>query len=104
MGVDGPNGFEHAETPERMLVAALIIEDGKLLAVYNVKNNKTRIEPPGGKVKTDEGETVEDAVHREPREELGIEVEVIEMLGIYETETPEGMFQAHMLLCRITQG
>lgn len=80
-----------------MLGAALVIENAKLLLVHNIKK-ELRIEPPGGKVKTAEGETPQKAAIREPYEELGIDVELLDLLGVYPTETPEGTFDAYMYL------
>jgi mutator protein MutT len=62
---------------------AAILRDGKLLLV------KRRRAPeaghwnlPGGKV--DFGETVADAVKREIREEVGLDIDLLRMLGIVE--------------------
>jgi NADH pyrophosphatase NudC (nudix superfamily) len=102
MGIHAPSGHEDAETLRPKLVSGLVIENGKLLVVFNVKHGKTRIEPFGGKVKPQE--TVEAAAKREALEELLIDVEMIGELGVYETQTPEGVFDAHMVQCRIVKG
>lgn len=104
MGLHAPEPAENAEIPKGLLAAALIIEDRKLLLVYNIKGAEVRMEPPGGKVKTEKGETPAEAAAREPREELGIEVEVEELLGVYPTQSPEGAFDVHMHLCRWMSG
>lgn len=102
MGMNAPGGSEDAETPRRLLVSGLVIENGKLLVVFNVKHGKTRIEPFGGKVEP--GETLEQAARREGEQELKIIVEMTGTLGVYETHTPEGVFDAHMVLCKIVSG
>lgn len=80
------------------MVAALIIRDQKLLLVHNIKHG-LRMEPPGGKV--EERESSEEAVIREVREELGVTVRVLDELGVYRTESPEGAFDVHMIFCEI---
>lgn len=86
---------------EKELTAGLIIKDGRVLLVHNRKHGM-RIEPPGGKVHT--GETPQECVIRELEEELGIKVEPIELMGVYDTRSPEGEFKVHMFICRITGG
>ncbi len=104
MGLHAPEPAENAEISKGLLAAALIIEEGRLLLVYNIKGEEVRMEPPGGKVQTDKGETPVQAAEREPHEELGIDVEAGELLGIYETQSPEGAFDVHMYVCRKTGG
>lgn len=57
---------------------------------------------PGGKVRS--GETTEDCVRRECREEIGVEVEPVELLRTALHEYPHGKVQLHFHLCRITAG
>lgn len=102
MSLHAPDPFEHAEMHRKKLVSGLVIKEGKLLVVFNVKHQKTRIEPFGGKVEP--GETIEEATRREAMQELLIEVEMTGELGVYETQTPEGSFDAHMVFCRIVKG
>lgn len=86
---------------ERDMTAALIVRDGKLLLVHNVKHG-LRIEPPGGKVHPGEG--LEESVVREVAEELGVDVRVTGLFGEYPTHTPEGLFVVSMYLCDIISG
>ena len=83
------------------LVAALIVENSKILLVHNIKKGR-RVEPPGGKVKAEE--SYEDATIRECREELGVEIEIQRKVGIYHTHSPEGNFNVHTFKCRIKSG
>ena len=84
------------------MTAALIIENGKMLLVHNTKHNGLRIEPPGGKRKSDED--LEECVIREVKEELGIEIQPIKLFGVYETNSPEGEFKVYMYLSEIKEG
>ena len=81
------------------MTAALIILNKRLLLVHNAKHNQIRVEPPGGK--KEEGESLEECVVREAREELGIEIEPLSLFGAYETQSPEGPFKVYMYISRI---
>lgn len=81
--------------------AGLIIKDGRLLLVYNIKHG-LRIEPPGGKKEAREG--WRRSVARELDEELGINVDPYRLFGEYATHSPEGDFLVRMYLCRIIDG
>ncbi len=85
----------------RDMTAALIVRGGKLLLVHNVKHG-LRVEPPGGKVHPGEG--LEESVVREVAEELGVEVRVGALFGVYSIDTPEGRFSVRMYLCEILRG
>ncbi len=87
---------EQIEQPRRQLVAVLVVRDRKVLLVHNIKHG-LRIEPPGGKLEP--GETPEDAAKRETQEELGMNIAIGSLLGIYQTHTPEGTFTVHTYLC-----
>lgn len=85
----------------RELVAGIIIKDGKMLTVHNIKHG-LRVEPPGGKI--DLGENPEKALKREMKEELGIEVEVLSFFTEHDTKSAEGDFAVKMYICKIIKG
>ncbi len=57
---------------------------------------------PGGKLHGDE--SVADCIRRECREELGIEVEVVEHLRTLPHEYPHGRVELNFHICRIVSG
>jgi 8-oxo-dGTP diphosphatase len=59
-------------------------KDGEVLLVRNIHRSDT-MEMPGGQV--EEGETLEEAIHREVFEETGIKVNVHGITGIYQNVT-----------------
>ncbi len=67
-----------------------------MLLVENIKKG-VRLEPPGGKV--EKNETTEEAVVRECAEELGVVMFPRGEIGVYDTQSPEGGFSVHMILC-----
>ncbi len=91
---------ETPETAKQDLVAALIMRNRKLLMVYNIKHG-LRLEPPGGKTQPHEQgvEGFRNAVRREVREELGMSVTILSLVGVYPTDTPEGRFEVWMYAC-----
>jgi 8-oxo-dGTP diphosphatase len=59
-------------------------KDGEVLLVRNFHRSDT-MEMPGGQV--EEGETLEEAIHREVLEETGIKVKLLGITGIYQNMT-----------------
>jgi 8-oxo-dGTP diphosphatase len=86
------------EALRRELVAAVIVRAGTLLLVTNIKYG-IRLEFPGGKVEP--GEELEAAVLREIDEEIGCRARVVGRLDDFETESVEGKFIVHNLVCEI---
>lgn len=85
------------------VVAALIIKDGKLFATQRGYGEwKDWWEFPGGKIES--GETPEDALKREIREELATEIEVGDLLTIVEYDYPKFHLTMHCYLCSIVNG
>lgn len=76
--------------PHSNVVGAAIVKDGKVLALRRsdgIEQVIHKFEFAGGKVK--EGETNEQALIRECREELSLEIEVGDLLNTVEYEYPE---------------
>jgi 8-oxo-dGTP diphosphatase len=95
--------IESAEIPRRILVAGVVVRDGRVLVMKNIKSGDVRIEVSGGK--WEEGETQEEGVAREMLEELGVVVKVLRRMGVYQTDvTKEGIFDVHMHVCEIFDG
>ncbi len=84
------------------MVNAIIIRNGKLLTLYNIKHGERRIEPPGGKKHHEE--TAEQCLLREVDEEIGVMVEVGRPFGKFTTITPEGPFNIYSYLAKIIGG
>ncbi len=86
------------------MVAGFIL-DGERLLVARRRAADARgglWEFPGGKLEP--GETPEEALARELREELGIEVEVGEKLAAVDHDYPDVRIKLSLYLCRITAG
>lgn len=85
------------------VAAAVIIEDGKIFATQRGYGAyKDGWEFPGGKIEA--GETAEQALVREIREELDTEIEVGKLLAGVEYDYPEFHLSMQCFLCRIKSG
>jgi ADP-ribose pyrophosphatase YjhB (NUDIX family) len=73
--------------PPRIRVAALIVEDGRVLAVEHVKKGESYFLLPGGGL--DPGETMATALVRELNEELGCEADVGALALVTESLAPD---------------
>lgn len=60
---------------------ALIIEDNKFLAMYKIVGGKRWWDLPGGRMEF--GETAEETLFREIREELGVEIKPIKLIDTW---------------------
>ena len=88
------------------VVAAVIVRDGKILCVQRPEHTKEYVslkwEFPGGKVEV--GESREEALVREIREELSIDIEVSEFLMTVEHTYPDFHLTMHVFKCVLDQG
>ena len=88
------------------VVAAVILQGGKVLCVQRPEHTKEYVslkwEFPGGKVEASEG--LEDALAREIREELSVEIKVSEFLIIVEHAYPDFHLTMHVFKCILDQG
>lgn len=68
------------------------------------KNERGKWEIPGGQVEF--GETLEEGLKREVKEELGIEIEIVEMLDVYNHILPDEHqhWVSPTFVCRIVKG
>lgn len=85
------------------VVAAIIINDGKVFATQRGYGEcKDGWEFPGGKI--DAGETPEEALVREIKEELDTEVKVKELLETVEYDYPKFHLSMDCFICKIKAG
>lgn len=85
------------------VVAAIILRDGRIFATQRGYGEwKDWWEFPGGKIEP--GESTEDALKREIREELTTEIEVDELLTTVEYDYPKFHLTMHCYLCTIISG
>lgn len=85
------------------VVAAIIVRDRRIFATQRGYGEwKDWWEFPGGKI--EHGETPENALKREIREELATEIEVDELLTTVEYDYPKFHLTMHCYLCTIISG
>ncbi|MDO4384126.1 MAG: (deoxy)nucleoside triphosphate pyrophosphohydrolase [Eubacteriales bacterium] len=85
------------------VVAAIIIRDGKVFATQRGYGEfKDGWEFPGGKVEP--GETGEEALMREIREELDAEIRVDRLLETVEYDYPKFHLTMHCFICELLSG
>lgn len=82
------------------VVAAIILRDGKFFATQRGYGEwKDWWEFPGGKI--EQGETPEEALKREIREELSTEISVDEFLCTVEYDYPKFHLSMHCYICSL---
>lgn len=74
-------------TPVRIRVAAIIVRDGAVLMVRHEKDGRSYWMLPGGGL--DHGETLAEALARELREELNLEISVKDLALVNDTIAPD---------------
>ena len=85
------------------VVAAILIKNGEVFATQRGYGDfKGGWEFPGGKI--DAGETPEEALIREIKEELDTEVEVIDLLDTVEYDYPNFHLSMDCFICNIKSG
>ena len=85
------------------VVAAAIFQDGKVLAAQRGYGEfKGGWEFPGGKIEP--GETQEQAIIREIREEMSATIEILEKLGTVEYDYPNFHLTMHCFWTRVKSG
>ena len=85
------------------VVAAIIIDNDKVFATQRGYGEfKDGWEFPGGKI--DEGETAEEALVREIKEELDTEIEVINLLDTVEYDYPNFDLSMDCFICKVKSG
>ncbi len=85
------------------VVCAVILHEGRIFATQRGYGEfKDRWEFPGGKVEP--GETAEQAIVREIREELETTVEPLRLLDTIEEDYPRFHLSMQCFLCRVKEG
>ena len=85
------------------VAAAIIVDDGKIFATQRGYGKfKDGWEFPGGKI--EQGETPQQAVKREIREELDTEIEVGELFDTVEYDYPDFHLTMYCFFCTIISG
>jgi len=88
------------------VVAAVIFREGKVLCVQRAEHEKEYVslkwEFPGGKVEV--GERREEALVREIREELDVDIEVSQFLMTVEHTYPDFHLTMHVFTCSLPEG
>ena len=86
------------------VVAALLVRDGRILIAQRPPGKKRagQWEFPGGK--TEPGESPQDALQRELREEIGAEVEIGPVLERVEHSYPDLLVEVLFFPCRLRAG
>ena len=87
-------------TPRHSVSVAAVITDDHGRALLIQRRDNSQWEPPGGVLEL--GESIEDGLRREAREETGLDVEPVALTGVYKNMT-RGII-ALVFRCKITGG
>ncbi len=82
--------------------AILFDKNHKILLIHRNTKDSKQWELPGGKL--EEKELPDQAVIRELREELNIEVQIIKYIGLKESEEKGNLLKYHCYQCKIENG
>lgn len=94
------NAIENNQRKTVEVVAAIMVHDGTVLATQRGYGKwKGYWEFPGGKIEA--GESREEALRRELREELEAEVEALRLFETVEYDYPDFHLTMHCYLCRL---
>ena len=87
-----------------VVAAGLVVRDGRVLISRRPEGRHQggKWEFPGGKIES--GETPEECIVREIREELAVEVKAEKTLGVVEYDYPAFHLTMHCLLCSVVSG
>ena len=93
-----------AEVPHYTVTAAVVLREGKILLAKRPSKGLLggMWEFPGGKV--EKGESLEDCLVREIREELAVQIRVGEDFGVYRHAYTHFRITLHAFLCELTEG
>ncbi|OGD63708.1 hypothetical protein A2160_03415 [Candidatus Beckwithbacteria bacterium RBG_13_42_9] len=81
-----------SEHPLPVVGAFILNKNGQLLLVKSYKWDNGKIwSVPGGKIKI--GETIEEAIKREVKEEVGVEINFVKVFAIWDAINPKEFFQ-----------
>jgi mutator protein MutT len=84
-------------------VRGIIIEAGKIVLIERKSKDRTYYIFPGGGI--EEGETTKEALTREMKEELGVDISIGDFFDDHQYSTPEGENIRHSFyLCKETGG
>lgn len=90
------------QKPTQRRVRAVIIKDDSILLMKRVKEHETYWVFPGGGIK--EGENEIEALKREVKEEMGVEIEVGDLFVHLEWDEPDVKQSQNWFLCTIVAG
>lgn len=83
-------------------VRAIILKNNQLLTIKRVKTNITYFVFPGGGVEP--GEELEEAMERECKEELGVNIEILKKFASERFDKGEIKQLEHFYICEIVSG
>ncbi len=93
-------GKTYSDPPERIRIAGrgLVVRDNKILLSHEL-NTGVYMTPGGG---IEEGESLEECVIRELREETGYEVNPVKQLLIFNEYSFETLYVSNYFICEVT--